>query len=86
VRVHRGERRAPSTRLAAPGHRAGARRKSPVTGAGRIVGAELALLQSERAYVDGTADQDRDSALTDIAIWNACHDPETSGKGDWLTL
>jgi hypothetical protein len=36
--------------------------------------------------VDGTADQDRGSALTDIAIWNACHDPETSGKGDWLTL
>jgi hypothetical protein len=44
---------------------------------------ELAMLQSERAYVDGTVGRDRESAQIADAIWNTCHDPETFGSGDW---
>lgn len=42
--------------------------------------AEVALLQSERAYIDGTVGQDRGLALADTATWNSSHDPEASGK------
>lgn len=58
-------------------------RKPPVTKAERKVGAELALLQSERTHVDGIVGRDRESAETADAIWNTHHDPETFGSGDW---
>ena len=70
-------------RSAAAGTPGRAKKKAPVTKAEQKVRAELALLQRERAHVDGTVGRDRDSALTDTAIWNTCHDPETFGKGDW---
>lgn len=59
------------------------KKKAPVSKAEQKIRAELALLQSERAYVDGTVGRDRESAETDDAIWNTCHDPETFGTGDW---
>jgi hypothetical protein len=58
-------------------------RKPPVTKAERKVRAELALLQSERAHVDGTVGRDCESAEAPDAIWNTHHDPETFGSGDW---
>lgn len=62
--------------------RAGAK-KNPLTKAEQEVRAGLALLQSERAHVDGTVWRDRESAQIADAIWNTCHDPETFGSGDW---
>ncbi len=58
-------------------------KKAPVTKAEQKVRAELALLQSERAHVDGTVGRDRESAQIADAVWNTCHDPETFGSGDW---
>lgn len=58
-------------------------KKPSVTKAEQKVRAELAILQSERAHVDGTAVRDRESAQIADAIWNTCHDPETFGSGDW---
>ena len=45
--------------------------------------AELALLQSERAYVDGTVGRDRDSVTNTDANWSTRHAPDTFSKGDW---
>lgn len=70
-------------RNAAAAARNGSKKKAPVTKAEKKVRAELALLQSERAHVDGTVGRTRDSALIDDSIWNTSHDPETFGKGDW---
>ncbi|MER5620267.1 hypothetical protein ABT061_04405 [Streptosporangium sp. NPDC002544] len=62
---------------------AGKRRKVPVAEAERKVRADLARLQSERAYVDGTVHRDRIEGQSTEAIWNTCHDPETFGSEDW---
>lgn len=62
---------------------AGKHRKILVTKAERKVRAELARLQSERAYVDGTVHRDRIAGQIAEAVWNTCHDPETFGSEDW---
>jgi hypothetical protein len=54
-----------------------------VTNAEKRVRAKLATLASERAWLDGTVQHDREQAAIDNAIWNSAHDPETFGSDDW---
>ncbi len=59
------------------------KKASAVTKAERQVRAELTLLQSERAHVDGTVGRDRDSVANADAIWSTCLAPDAFSKGDW---
>ncbi|MEU4409711.1 hypothetical protein AB0F88_34810 [Streptosporangium sp. NPDC023963] len=70
-------------RIRSGAKQAGKHRKILITKAERKVRAELARLQSERAYVDGTVRRDRISGQVAEAVWNTCHDPETFGSEDW---
>lgn len=69
-----------SAGVEAPGQ---GKKKAPVTRAEQEIRAELALLQSERAYVGGTAGRDRESVTNADAIWSTCHAPDTFSKDDW---
>ena len=60
------------------------KKKAPVvTKAERKIRAELALLQRERAHVDGTVGRDRQSFKAGDEIWNMCLTPDTFSKDDW---
>jgi hypothetical protein len=60
------------------------KKKPPVaTKAERKVRDALALLQSERAHVDGTVGRDRGSVANDDVIWNTCFAPDAFSKDDW---
>jgi hypothetical protein len=61
----------------------GKKKAAVVTKAERERRAAFALLQSERAHMDGTVGRDRASATNADAIWNTCHSPDTFSKGDW---
>jgi hypothetical protein len=43
------------------------------------------MLASERVWLDGTVQRDREHSLIQQAVWNTCHDPEVFGfhPGDW---
>ncbi|MEV7012024.1 hypothetical protein [Streptosporangium sp. NPDC051022] len=57
------------------------KRERAVSDAEHRVLAQLALLQSERAYVDGTASRNREFAISAEAVWNTCH--EFLDADDW---
>jgi hypothetical protein len=61
----------------------GKRALPKVTNAEKQVRVKLAALASERAWLDGTVQRDREQAEIDNAIWNSAHDPETFGSDDW---
>ncbi|GAB2920826.1 hypothetical protein GCM10027280_04780 [Micromonospora polyrhachis] len=61
----------------------GKRKPAKVTPAEKRVRGKLATLASERAWLDGTVQHDREQAAIDNAIWNSTHDPETFGSDDW---
>ncbi|GAB3147311.1 hypothetical protein GCM10027290_30400 [Micromonospora sonneratiae] len=61
----------------------GKRALPKVTTAEKRVRGKLAALASERAWLDGTVQHDREQAAIDNAIWNSAHDPETFGSDDW---
>ncbi|MEU8379188.1 hypothetical protein [Streptosporangium sp. NPDC048865] len=70
-------------RIRSAAKQAGKHKNIPVTKAERKIRVDLAGLQSERAYVDGTVRRDRIAGQVAEAVWNTCHDPETFGSEDW---
>jgi DNA repair exonuclease SbcCD ATPase subunit len=80
LRLRQGElARARATAVARRGKKA----LPPVTKAEKKLRSEMAALDSERAWLDGTVQGDRDMAATLDAIYESSHDPLTYGKGDW---
>ena len=71
------------TRSAGAGTPGQGKKKALVTRAEQEIRTELAVLQSERAYVDGTVGRDRESVTNADAIWSTCHAPDTFSKDDW---
>jgi len=80
LRLRQGEL---SRARAAAVARRGKKALPPVTKAERKLRSEMAVLDSERAWLDGTVQRDRDMAATLDAIYESCHDPLTYGKDDW---
>ncbi|HEX9355429.1 MAG TPA: hypothetical protein VF933_16630 [Streptosporangiaceae bacterium] len=54
-----------------------------MTKAEKKLRSEMAVLDSEHAWLDGTVQRDRDMAATLDAIYESSHDPLTYGKDDW---
>lgn len=70
-------------RLRTAARAAGRRKKLPVTTKEQELRNKLALLQSERAYVDGTVHRDRDMARHEEAVWNTVLDATSWDPSYW---
>ena len=55
----------------------------PSTKAKKKLRREMAVLHSERAWLDGTVERDRDLAEMLNSIYESAHDPCSYGSGDW---
>lgn len=55
----------------------------PVTKAEKKLRSEMAVLDSERAWLDGSVRRDRDMAAALNAVYEISQDPLTYRKGDW---
>lgn len=63
--------------------RAAGRKKPPASAKEQKVRDRLAVLQSERAHLDGTVQRDRDTARQDQAIWNTVLDATSWDSSYW---
>jgi cell division protein FtsB len=70
-------------RLRTSARAAGRRKKLPLTTREQKLRNKLALLQSERAYVDGTVRHDRDMARHEEAVWNTVLDATSWDSSYW---
>ncbi|MGI5206167.1 hypothetical protein ACQEU6_31925 [Spirillospora sp. CA-108201] len=71
------------TRLRTAGKAGSQRKKLPVTKAEQELRNKLALLQSERAHIDGTARRDRETARQQEAVWNTVLDATSWDSSFW---
>lgn len=62
---------------------AGRRKKPPVTKKEQKLSTKLAVLQSERAHVDGAVRRDREMARYEEAVWNTLLDATSVDSSYW---
>ncbi|GAA4227915.1 hypothetical protein GCM10022254_16730 [Actinomadura meridiana] len=70
-------------RLRAEARAAGSRKKPPVTKKEQKLRNRVALLQSERAHLDGTVRRDRESSRHEEAVWNTVLDATSDDSSYW---
>jgi hypothetical protein len=70
-------------RLRTAARAAGRRKKLPVTAREQKLRNKLALLQSERAHVDGTVHHDREMGRYEAAVWNTVLDATSGDSSYW---